>query len=248
MKLGKKLLAVLLAVLLMGLISIPAFAAEDKEICPDCGQKMLTLYLTYAPTCEAQGYTLWKCATPDCGHSEERDTVAALGHDYTMTHKDGDCTHSTYDLYTCGRCGKSYKDNVIAAAGHVWGPATHEVPTCTTYERDKYVCAVCAEVMYEKTVGGNPAVGHYMELTKRPETCADDGYSTYTCSVCGYENKIQTEKPVHTDADGDNICDVCGKELEPVKKEEDYGFYAKIIRWITDIIEAFKSLIAGIKG
>ena len=48
------------------------------------------------------------------------------------------------------------------------------------------------------------------------------------------------------DADADGICDVCTKAM-PVE-EEPHGFYAQIIKWIAELVEAFKAFLAAIKG
>ncbi len=70
--------------------------------------------------------------------------------------------------YTCSLCGFSYVETIPATGNHSFVDAT-----CTTPK----TCTVCG-------VTEGEALGHdYVGVITKP-TCTDDGYTTYTCTVC----------------------------------------------------------------
>ena len=138
-----------------------------------------------APTCTEQGYTTYTCS---CGDSYKSDYKDALGHDYkngTCTRcgaKDPSvtpphthdykavvtkptCTQAGYTTYTCS-CGDSYKSDYKDALGHDYKNGT---------------CTRCGA----KDPGVTPPHTHdYKSVVTKP-TCTEQGYTTYTCSICG---------------------------------------------------------------
>ena len=138
-----------------------------------------------APTCTEQGYTTYTCS---CGDSYKSDYKDALGHDYkngTCTRcgaKDPGvtpphthdyksvvtkptCTQAGYTTYTCS-CGDSYKSDYKDALGHDYKNGT---------------CTRCGA----KDPGATPPHTHdYKSVVTKP-TCTEQGYTTYTCSICG---------------------------------------------------------------
>ena len=138
-----------------------------------------------APTCTEQGYTTYTCS---CGDSYKSDYKDALGHDYkngTCTRcgaKDPGatpphthdyksvvtkptCTQAGYTTYTCS-CGDSYKSDYKDALGHDYKNGT---------------CTRCGA----KDPGVTPPHTHdYKSVVTKP-TCTEQGYTTYTCSICG---------------------------------------------------------------
>ena len=243
----KKTLAILLSVLMLALMAIPAMAT-DTTICETCGKNTYQFYATVSPTCTEDGYTLWKCANSECGIENRSDFVDALGHDYPgeYEHVDGGCTKETYDIRYCKRCGREDKINIVAAPGHTWDAGVHKAAGCEIMEHDLYTCTVCQTTRIENTFGGAPFTGHKMKKISGPETCKDEAVIVYECEYCGKQKTEATTAVAHVDADDDGVCDVCLNSM-PVE-EEVHGFYAKIIKWITDLIEAFKALLASIKG
>jgi ribosomal protein L40E len=138
-----------------------------------------------APTCTQAGYTTYTCS---CGDSYKSDYKDALGHDYqngTCTRcgaKDPGvtpphthdykatvtaptCTQAGYTTYTCS-CGDSYKSDYKDALGHDYKNGT---------------CTRCGA----KDPGATPPHTHdYKSVVTKP-TCTEQGYTTYTCSICG---------------------------------------------------------------
>ena len=138
-----------------------------------------------APTCTEQGYTTYTCS---CGDSYKSDYKDALGHDYkngTCTRcgaKDPGatpphthdykavvtaptCTQAGYTTYTCS-CGDSYKSDYKDALGHDYKNGT---------------CTRCGA----KDPGVTPPHTHDYKAVVTKPTCTEQGYTTYTCSICG---------------------------------------------------------------
>ena len=85
---------------------------------------------TVAPTCTADGYTVYNC---NCGATENRDTVTALGHDYDAVVTNPTCTADGYTTYTCGVCDNdSYTVPGEAATGHADADNNCFCDTCNT--------------------------------------------------------------------------------------------------------------------
>ena len=138
-----------------------------------------------APTCTEQGYTTYTCS---CGDSYKSDYKDALGHDYknglctrcgakdpgaTPPHTHDykavvtkpTCTQAGYTTYTCS-CGDSYKSDYKDALGH---------------DYKNGACTRCGA----KDPGVTPPHTHdYKSVVTKP-TCTEQGYTTYTCSICG---------------------------------------------------------------
>lgn len=140
-------------------------------------------------TCETDGIGAGvECSV--CGVKFEGfDVIPALGHDYEVTHVDGDCEHDSYDLYVCKRDkSHTYINNTVAAPGHTGG-----IATCT----QKAVCDVCGKEY------GELAPHSYESVVIAP-TCKDSGYTLYTCTVCGdeYRGELVPATGEHDFTDG----------------------------------------------
>lgn len=128
------------------------------------------------------------------------------------------CTAAGYTTHTC-ICGNSYVDNEVAATNHSYGSWTH-IDGTQTHKKDcvKGDDTITEQCSFEKVV--------------TPETCANDGYTTFTCTVCGYtfrdnfttatgnhtptsyrENEVPSTCITEGSYDAVTICEVCGKEL-----------------------------------
>ncbi len=182
---------------------------------------------TVAPTCTASGYDEHICQT--CGVSYRDELTDALGHNFGawVSNDDGThsrtckndkehtetaacvyklvitaptCTEEGFTTHTCA-CGHSFTDTQTAPSGHLWGElvcngdGTHS-RTCT--RDDKHVETLTCT---------------YFE-TVTPPTCAEEGYTTFTC-VCGHTYTGEpTDKLAHTYENG--LCTVCGAEQPTV--------------------------------
>lgn len=95
-----------------------------------------------APTCTAEGYTLYTCT---CGHSYTSDTVSAKDHSYTAQVVKPTCENQGYTVYKCA-CGNVYTDSVTQPAGHIWGDwKTVQEPTETKEGVEERVCSACSK-------------------------------------------------------------------------------------------------------
>ncbi|MBQ7378675.1 MAG: hypothetical protein IJW70_03225 [Clostridia bacterium] len=183
-----------------------------------------------APTCTADGYTLYTCAN-GCGASYTDTPVSALGHEYDAVVTAPTCTVDGYTTYTCSVCGDTYVDDIVAAPGHAITNHDAKAPTCTEIGWDAYdTCDVCDYTTYVEKA----ALGHTYERTEGVvyATCTTGGYDVCLCSVCEQLYKTNfTEAKGHTagdvvvennvapdcvnDGSYDNVvyCTVCGAEL-----------------------------------
>ncbi|MCD8375047.1 MAG: hypothetical protein LUC20_08165, partial [Oscillospiraceae bacterium] len=127
-------------------------AGVTQYKCADCGD-------TYLVAENATGHSLGDeatCTAPqlctECGAVIEN----ALGHDYAAEIVDAACTTMGYTVYTCSRCGESYKSDYTEATGHSYDAAVTE-PTCTEGGYTTYTCANCGDsYVADKT----EALGH----------------------------------------------------------------------------------------
>ena len=83
-----------------------------------------------------------------------------------------------------------------------------------------------------------PVVPHSFGAWKvtKAATCVDKGTETRTCSCGKVETREINATGNHTDANGDEACDVCGKSLA------DNSFFGKIKAFFQRIIDWFKNL------
>ena len=165
-----------------------------------------------APTCTAKGYTTHTCSV--CGYNYVDSEVEANGHKYVDTVTAPTCTEKGYTTHVCSVCQETYKDSETEALGHNWdnGTVTSE-PSCTYTGIKTYKCqnAGCTETKTEilevvphtlpDTYTTNNDGTHskkcancdytetadctYTDVVTAP-TCTEKGYTTHTCSVCGY--------------------------------------------------------------
>ena len=164
------------------------------------------------PTCTEGGYTTYTCK--NCQYTYRDNVTDALGHRYLDTVVEPTCTEAGYTLHTCSRCGDNYRDT-IAAKGHTWDL---EAPTCGKGQ----TCVVCGAAGQAATLNHTMVNGvcsvcgqgcdhTFTEVITAP-TCVAKGYTTATCSKCGY-----SEKKDFTPATGEHtfengVCTVCGAE------------------------------------
>ncbi len=133
----------------------------------------------------------------------------------------------------CADCGEILvTQEIIPAMGHTEESVPAVPATCTESGlTEGKKCSVCGEVLVAQDVIN--AVGHTYESIRTAPTCTEDGYTTYTCSVC-CESYVadETEALGHTEeiisgaapncseyglTDGKK-CSVCGEII--VAQEE----------------------------
>ena len=169
-----------------------------------------------APTCTEQGYTTYTC---ECGDSYVADYVPATGHTWGewIETTPATCTTAGEETSTCANCGET-KTNPIKAKGHTEVIDKAVAPNCTeTGLTEGKHCSECGTVLIEQEVVA--ALGHtYDNVVTYDSTCTEQGYTVYTCSVCGdsyKDNYTVTVPHVDAEGDGDHLCDYgCGYEFE----------------------------------
>ena len=100
--------------------------------------------------------------TTDCDHIWDSGVVTAPT-----------CEGVGYTTYTCTVCSSKYTDNITAPTGHTYG----EWSDSGDGETHKRVCLIDSSHI--------ELVDHTEEAVVTAPTCTADGYTTYTCTVCG---------------------------------------------------------------
>ena len=78
--------------------------------------------------------------------------------------------------------------------------------------------------------------------TKAEATCVSSGLKEAKCSRCTeVKQEIIPATGNHTDGNGDNLCDTCGKSLV---EEKPMSFWDKIVAFFQNIINWFKNLFS----
>ncbi len=136
-----------------------------------------------APTCEKRGYTTYTCSV--CGDSYKADfTDTTDNHDYNgVVTTPATCSRTGVKTYTCTICGDKYTED-IPMKEHT--PVTDSAVSATCTKAGKTEgshCSACGTTIVEQSV--IPAIGHNYETSVTAPTCRDQGYTTYTCTVCG---------------------------------------------------------------
>lgn len=153
----KKILAVVLAVLMIISVLPAAVFAEDTDVCPGKGKAHTVDNCTSAVVAVVAG----NCAEGD-------------------RHEDG------YTLYACAVCGDYFIGNVVEAA-HVWETVEPAAKDATCEEagvKETLKCKVCGEVKGGEEI---PALGHKYVLVSSTGDCEHAGANIYRCERCKKE-------------------------------------------------------------
>lgn len=145
------------------------------------------------------------------------------------------CTEAgVEDTVKCAECGYVVSGGgVIDALGHDYKVATED-STCTKTGTKTTTCSRCDYEKVETIAVKAHSYGAW-KVTKAA-TCVDKGTETRTCSCGKVETREINATGNHTDANGDEACDVCGKSLA------DNSFFGKIKAFFQRIIDWFKNL------
>ena len=187
--------AVLLAVLLVGFNDAGDAAADEETDSSESSASLETggcdhyyriaAYI-YISTFEYWNYDL---VCIKCG---DRQTVSA---DITLeVVTEPSCTEDGTGIYTAAAQYNNQSftvsvEGAIAAAGHTEAdPVTENLIEASCEEAGSYdvavYCSVCGEELSRETFE-IPAPGHTYEASVTEPTCTEEGYITYTCTVCG---------------------------------------------------------------
>ena len=181
---------------------------------PAAGHAWNNGVVTKEPTEESEGTMLYTCTA--CGDTKE-ETVPTLEHvhRHEATVTDPTCTEQGYATYTC-RCGDSYVADKTPAKGHSFGEwYTVKEATCAADGLEQRDCKNCDHFETQAI----PATGHSYQATVTKPTCAEEGYTTYTCHcgdsyVSDYANAIGHAWSEWQDvAPGkeERSCETCGE-------------------------------------
>ncbi len=140
------------------------------------------------PTCTKDGsnkYTANATINGKVYTNTQTETIAMIGHDYGEWTETSEPTCTVDGEYThyCSRCN-STEAKAIPATGHTTVVDEAVAPTCTkTGLTEGSHCSVCNKVLVAQKLV--QATGHKYTSVVTAPTCAEKGYTTYTCSVCG---------------------------------------------------------------
>ena len=114
-----------------------------------------------------------------------------MSEDYTVI-SPATCTTDGEKAFICDNCGKSFTD-VIPATGHDLTLKEHKDATCAEKGYDIQVCSNCnKEFTTELEIDSN---AHQYDEGKVVEpNCSREGYTVYTCKICG-STKHEDYKP-----------------------------------------------------
>ena len=183
---GKKLTRLAAALLVM-VLTLSAFGmtafAEEARPCKVCADQGLT-FTGFTATTKFQKISETQCARVyECNNGHQVVTYNLDGSFRdTSAHaavKNATCTEAA----VCGNCGEhfgSFLDHEVVVDKAV-------APTCTKagLTEGKH-CGRCGLVLTAQTEV--PATDHLFDDGKvTSPTCAREGYTTYTCKVCGFQ-------------------------------------------------------------
>lgn len=131
----------------------------------------------HAPTCTAEGYTLYLCA---CGENYRGDILEATGHIYKEKVFDSSCTTYGFRQFTCS-CGHYYREE-IEPKGHSY---TSEVIDPTT-DSGGYTLHTCESCGHTYSDNFTPIIphDHDFEVQETPATCTESGEIIRACKLC----------------------------------------------------------------
>lgn len=120
------------------------------------------------------------CAEDHEEMSREHKTIAALGHDYQSVIAHATYEYAGYTTHTCSRCGDTYNESNGEAQ------LEHHYSTSWSHNESKHWHA-CIDSGYESLKKDESS--HTFNDVVAPATYEHGGYTTHTCTVCGYTYK-----------------------------------------------------------
>lgn len=129
------------------------------------------------PTCTQEGYTTYTCTR--CKVTRIGDYVPALGHSITTTVHPATCFSDGYTSNVCTRCGYSYTDAETPQL-------THSYTGAAVSNGDGTHAFICVNGCGTK---GNTQSCIFDSGVITEPTYSSEGFTTYTCQVCGYSYK-----------------------------------------------------------
>jgi len=109
------------------------------------------------------------------------------------------CTEGGFTMHTCSECGYSYQDTSTLATDHKWSGWTHDTGTSGVAGTHSRVCG--NDTSHKETEGCS-----FTSAVTLP-TCTQGGFTTHTCSECGYQYKSDEENALGHDFRRDTARD-----------------------------------------
>ena len=176
--------------------------------------------------CNIGGTLVKQC--PVCG-SKNATKVEKGSHSYINTIIEPTCTEQGYRLQTCEFCTYRKTSDYTPSTGHNWQLTIIKESSCTKTGLQAMKCTNCHDTD-KKTFQPVNTVPHDYTITVVDPTCTEDGYTQYTCKVCGGGYKDQfvdalnhkfvdtvTKVTCTTDGYTTHTCSVCGYEYKDDK-------------------------------
>jgi hypothetical protein len=196
------------------------------------------------PTCYSQGYTAYTCS--ECGNNYKDNYTAMVAHTEGETVKENEvlptCTSKGYydNVVYCTVCEKEISRDRVNVDKLAHTPETDAAvaPNCVKSGlTEGSHCSVCGEVLTAQAVIN--ANGHSYNAVVTYPTCYSQGYTTYTCWVCGdsyradytnttanhdYRSAVTTSPTCTSTGTRTYTCTVCGdKYTESIPMTEHYA-------------------------
>lgn len=194
------------------------------KYCSDCGEQTSETF-TYGDlgehniietvvdaTCTSEGFVSLTCAY-NCGYSEKKDVVPALGHSYVEDIIEPTCGATGLKTSVCSACGDT-KTEILPALDHSY-EETVVAPTCENGGYTVHTCSECGD-SYNSDL--TDALGHdYQPVDSVEATCTEAGYVKYVCANGGCE-KTETfdalgHSVVAATCTETSYCSVCNETL-----------------------------------
>lgn len=179
----------------------------DGEKCSVCGEILIAQtvipkknhtesgWITdAAATCTADGSKHTECTV--CHITIKTGTITKLKHSYDSVVTPPTCETEGYTIYTCSKCGDTYRDDYTPTVAHNY-EAVETVPaTCSNGGYTVYSCSMCGDFEYRDRTDKLSHTPGTWTVTKEP-TREEEGERYTDCTVCG--DRIYETIPAITD-------------------------------------------------
>ncbi len=191
---------------------------------------------TVDATCDENGLVKTVCTV--CGETISEETLPALGHSVVEDSAvEPDCVNTGLTRGShCSVCGEVIESqSVLPANGHSEGAIVIEneiYPDCVNkgYYESVVYCGYCGVELRRDKNETEPNGHSYEEEITAPD-CVNDGFITYTCTVCGDKKTAHngdayghtwTEWSAPQNGISERVCTSCGA-TEQQKVKEDFN-------------------------
>lgn len=204
-----KKLAVLLTVLLTVCCLLGLASCKSP-----CKHENLREEALIKPTCTATGVNAVYCN--DCGNLVKKETVNALGHDYSvlLDETNPTCTAQGTKTYKCSRCELTNSvSSAVDPSAHDFGDWTAETkPTLNNDGVFKRVCSINSQHSETQPIPSLSDESAYSVTVLREATCEHVGLKVYSSKTYG-EYQAEIPRLEHTfDPDNETLCAVCNQK------------------------------------